>query len=79
MMANLRNLAISALRLAGHTGIATGRRAITRHVARPLALLAARALSVDSRSRSMTPWSPRGKAGLLSTPATRRHAILSPG
>lgn len=37
-MASLRNLAINALRLAGHTNIATGLRAMARNAYRPLAL-----------------------------------------
>lgn len=39
VMASLRNLAITALRLAGHSSIATGLRRMARHPARPLALL----------------------------------------
>lgn len=38
-MTSLRNLAISALRLAGHTNIAAGLRAVVRNPARPLQLL----------------------------------------
>ena len=38
-MARRRNLAISALRLAGHTNIAQAVRAMARNVTRPLALL----------------------------------------
>jgi hypothetical protein len=38
-MASLRNLAITALRLAGHTSIAAGLRLMARHATRPLALL----------------------------------------
>ncbi len=38
-MATLRNLAISALRLAGHTNIAAPPRWATRDHARPLAIL----------------------------------------
>lgn len=37
-MASLRNLAISALRLAGHTDIARGLRHTARDVTRPLVL-----------------------------------------
>ena len=39
VMASLRNLAISALRLAGHTTIAAGLRHMARHYRRPLHLL----------------------------------------
>jgi predicted transposase YbfD/YdcC len=39
VMASLRNLAINALRLAGHTNIATGLRHTARDFTRPLALL----------------------------------------
>lgn len=39
VLACLRNLAISALRLAGHTNIAAGLRAMARDITRPLALL----------------------------------------
>jgi predicted transposase YbfD/YdcC len=39
VMASLRNLAISALRLAGHTSIATGLRAMTANPTKPLQLL----------------------------------------
>jgi predicted transposase YbfD/YdcC len=39
LMASLRNLAISALRLTGHTSIATGLRTMTRNPTRPLQLL----------------------------------------
>jgi predicted transposase YbfD/YdcC len=39
VMASLRNLAISALRLAGHVSVATGLRTMARHATRPLALL----------------------------------------
>lgn len=38
-MASLRNLAINALRLAGHTNIATGLRHTSRDFTRPLTLL----------------------------------------
>jgi predicted transposase YbfD/YdcC len=38
-MASLRNLAISALRLTGHTNIAAGLRHMARHPTRPLTLL----------------------------------------
>ena len=41
-MASLRNLAISALRLAGHTNIAAGLRHTARHPTRPLTLLGIR-------------------------------------
>ena len=39
VMASLRNLAISALRLAGHTSIAAGLRHMARDPQRPLQLL----------------------------------------
>lgn len=39
LMASLRNLAINALRLAGHTSTATGTRAMARNPNRPLTLL----------------------------------------
>lgn len=39
IMASLRNLAISALRLTGHTSIATGLRHMSRDMTRPLTLL----------------------------------------
>jgi hypothetical protein len=39
VMASLRNLAISALRLAGHTNLAAATRHMARDVTRPLTLL----------------------------------------